>query len=269
MARSRASAVPAAGRLEWGALQPASACRRFIAGSLCAPSPSARFSASMRLTSSGTGPPAPKLLRGAVTVPPVPSRCLRLSVSSSRCVSSIMLRSCGLVTEEEGSFCEGNCGEEKRVWRLRKRTPIAACHPCFCILREFISLREAMAAASSFFLIWTTPPHTFQPRFMRSVESIFRHHPAANVTLLSNSLPDGFFAPLTAAGLRVQIRRYDLRALVAGTRAEVWYDFRAFWNQSAFFANHEVCHTGLKPGLADVCYSHVSLALGRRTCCAC
>ena len=129
-----------------------------------------------------------------------------------------------------------------------------------------------MAVASSFFLIWTTPPHTFQPRFMRSVESIFRHHPAANVTLLSNSLPDGFFAPLTAAGLRVQIRRYDLRALVAGTRAEVWYDFRAFWNQSAFFANHEVCHTGLEPGLADarlVCYSHVSLALGRRTCCAC
>ena len=96
-----------------------------------------------------------------------------------------------------------------------------------------------MAATSSFFLIWTTPPHTFQPRFMRSVESIFRHHPAANVTLLSNSLPDEFFAPLTAAGLRVQIRRYDLRALVAGTRAEVWYDFRSFWNQSEFFANHE------------------------------
>ena len=141
-----------------------------------------------------------------------------------------------------------------------------------CILRAFAGAIEAMAVASSFFLIWTTPPHTFQPRFMRSVESIFRHHPAANVTLLSNSLPDGFFAPLTAAGLHVQIRRYDLRALVAGTRAEVWYDFRAFWNQSAFFANHEVCHTGLEPGLADarlVCYSHVSLALGRRTCCAC
>ena len=62
---------------------------------------------------------------------------------------------------------------------------------------------SAMAATSSFFLIWTTPPHTFQPRFMRSVESIFRHHPAANVTLLSNSLPDEFFARLTAAGLRV------------------------------------------------------------------
>jgi len=102
-----------------------------------------------------------------------------------------------------------------------------------------------MAATSSFFLIWTTPPHTFQPRFMRSVESIFRHHPAANVTLLSNSLPDEFFAPLTAAGLRVQIRRYDLRALVAGTRAEVWYDFRAFWNQSEFFANHEARCPGL------------------------
>ena len=128
--------------------------------------------------------------------------------------------------------------------------------------------------ASSFFLIWTTPPHTFQPRFMRSVESIFRHHPAANVTLLSNSLPDEFFAPLTAAGLRVQIRRYDLRALVAGTRAEVWYDFRSFWNQSKFFANHEVYRTGLQPtrtsrpqaGLLRTC---VSLALHRRTCCAC
>ena len=117
-----------------------------------------------------------------------------------------------------------------------------------------------MAATSSFFLIWTTPPHTFQPRFMRSVESIFRHHPAANVTLLSNSLPDEFFAPLTAAGLRVQIRRYDLRALVAGTRAEVWYDFRSFWNQSEFFANHEArCPGAADLGLADprlACYSH-------------
>ena len=131
-----------------------------------------------------------------------------------------------------------------------------------------------MAASSTFFLIWTTPPHTFQPRFMRSVESIFRHHPAANVTLLSNSLPDKFFAPLTAAGLRVQIRRYDLRALVAGTRAEVWYDFRSFWNQSEFFANHEAHHPRIFPphpnrAKAGLLLTRVSLALDRRTCCGC
>jgi len=90
-----------------------------------------------------------------------------------------------------------------------------------------------------FFLIWSTPPHTFQPRFMRSVESIFRHHPDARVSVLSNTLPDGFFGALSRAGLDVGVERYDLRRLVAGTRAAVWYDFRRFWNQSSFFANHE------------------------------
>ena len=91
----------------------------------------------------------------------------------------------------------------------------------------------------SFFLIWATPPHTFLPRFMRSVESIFRWHPAAHVDVLSNSLPSDFFSPLAAKGLDISIERYDLEALLAGTRAQVWYDFRHFWNRSSYFSNHE------------------------------
>jgi hypothetical protein len=90
-----------------------------------------------------------------------------------------------------------------------------------------------------FFLVWSTAPATFQPRFMRSVESICFHHPDARVSVLSNTLPDNFFEALVAAGLNVRVERYDLRALVAGTRAEVWYDFRRFWNQSVYYPNHE------------------------------
>lgn len=97
----------------------------------------------------------------------------------------------------------------------------------------------AMAAASSFFLIWTTPPSTFRPRFMRSLESIFKHHADAAVTVFSNTLPVHFFAQLSRAGLQVAVERYELADMLAGTRGEVWFDFRRFWNRSAYYANHE------------------------------
>lgn len=91
----------------------------------------------------------------------------------------------------------------------------------------------------SFFTIWTTPPHTFLSRFMRSIDSVFKHHPSATVSVLSNTLPTGFFNVFARTGFDARIVRYDLRALTSGTRAEVWVDFRRFWNRSAYFANHE------------------------------
>jgi len=94
---------------------------------------------------------------------------------------------------------------------------------------------------SSFFIIWSTPPRTFLPRFLRSVESILRWHPQARVVALSNTLPDDFFR---SQGLRVAVERYDMMSLLADTkccaiRGEAWWTNRHLWNQSAYFANHE------------------------------
>ncbi len=97
----------------------------------------------------------------------------------------------------------------------------------------------AAGVAASFFMIWLTPPDTFTPRFMRSVESVFRHHPHARLDVLSNTLPLTYFTPISTLGFEVRVTRYDLRTLVAGGRAQVWYDFRRFWNRSSYFANHE------------------------------
>ena len=58
-----------------------------------------------------------------------------------------------------------------------------------------------------FFLVWSTAPATFQPRFMRSVESICFHHPDARVSVLSNTLPDNFFEALVAEELRDKVHR--------------------------------------------------------------
>ncbi len=58
-----------------------------------------------------------------------------------------------------------------------------------------------------FFLIWTTAASTFAPRYTRSIESIFRHHAHASVSVLSNTLPLDFFAPLAAASLDIAIER--------------------------------------------------------------
>lgn len=94
-----------------------------------------------------------------------------------------------------------------------------------------------MSIETSFFLIWVTAPHTFEPRYMRSIESIVRHHPDARVTVLSNTLPSNFFQShgLTSVG----VEAYSLEQLTRGTPAEAWYGKRHIFNQSDFFGNHE------------------------------
>ena len=82
---------------------------------------------------------------------------------------------------------------------------------------------QVLSMLDSFYLIWTTAPDSFLPRFRASVESICRHHPAATVTMLSNTLPPDFFAALRTAGrCSVQVERYDLAALARTSgRAQV------------------------------------------------
>ena len=97
---------------------------------------------------------------------------------------------------------------------------------------------KRMAAANSFFFIWTTPPETFLPRHLRAIESICFWHRDAAIRGLSNTLPLDFFSALSEA-CDIRIERYDLAKLVQNHPAEVWYEFRRYWSRSAYFSNHE------------------------------
>ena len=60
----------------------------------------------------------------------------------------------------------------------------------------------------------------FNWRHWRSVESIFYHHPTAEVKVYSNTLPGNTFDVLTEAGYSIQVTRYRLEDLLKGTPAE-------------------------------------------------
>lgn len=94
---------------------------------------------------------------------------------------------------------------------------------------------------SSFFLIWSTAPSTLQPRHLRAIQSILHWHPAAQVTVLSNTLPTDFFLLWSSAEreARVKVERYDLEELCADSPLADWYSRRDEWNRSTFFSNHE------------------------------
>ena len=61
---------------------------------------------------------------------------------------------------------------------------------------------------------------TFNWRHWRTVESIFYHHPTAEVKVYSNTLPDDTFSILTEAGYSIEICRYKLESMLIGTPAE-------------------------------------------------
>ena len=60
----------------------------------------------------------------------------------------------------------------------------------------------------------------FNWRHWRSVESIFYHHPTAEVKVYSNTLPNDTFSILTEAGYSIEICRYKLESMLVGTPAE-------------------------------------------------
>ena len=80
-----------------------------------------------------------------------------------------------------------------------------------------------------FYLIFTTNATVgsdkrlhgkFNWRHLRTVESIFYHHPTAEVNMYSNTLPNNTFNALTELGYSIQIHRYDLKRMLIGTPAE-------------------------------------------------
>ena len=83
----------------------------------------------------------------------------------------------------------------------------------------------------TFHLIFTTSqkdkiPETksqtgqFNWRHWRSIESVFHHHPNAQVVIHSNTLQQSLFDVLTEAGYSIQVQRYNLKELLVGTPAE-------------------------------------------------
>ena len=54
----------------------------------------------------------------------------------------------------------------------------------------------------------------------RSIESIFYHHPNAQVVIHSNTLQQSLFDVLTEAGYSIQVQHYNLKELLVGTPAE-------------------------------------------------
>ena len=54
----------------------------------------------------------------------------------------------------------------------------------------------------------------------RTVESIFYHHPNADVNIYSNTLPDDIFDILTESGYSIKVQRYSLEDMLIDSPAE-------------------------------------------------
>ena len=74
----------------------------------------------------------------------------------------------------------------------------------------------------SFFTIWTTRSNTFTYKYMRSIESVFFHHPQANVTVYASGLNSNIFHELQELGCSIKVERLNLRARAVGTPMESW-----------------------------------------------
>ena len=60
----------------------------------------------------------------------------------------------------------------------------------------------------------------FNWRHQRSIESIYYHHPRANVIIHSNILSQEEFAVFTEVGYSLEVKNYSLEALLTGSPAE-------------------------------------------------
>ena len=69
-----------------------------------------------------------------------------------------------------------------------------------------------------FHLVFTAS--TFKWHHWRTVESIFYHHPFANVTIHSNTLQQSEFDVLTEAGYSIKVNEYSLTDMLKGSPAE-------------------------------------------------
>ena len=69
-------------------------------------------------------------------------------------------------------------------------------------------------------LVQGTKQCGFNWRHMRSIESIFHHHPTSEVIVHSRTLPHDTFDVFTEAGYSIKVQNYDLEKLLKGSPAE-------------------------------------------------
>ena len=79
----------------------------------------------------------------------------------------------------------------------------------------------------------------FNWRHWRTVESIFYHHPNAEVNIYSNTLPDYIFNVLTEAGYSIKVQRYSLEDMLVGSPAEGFIEKIEKARKSSFWYAHE------------------------------
>lgn len=64
------------------------------------------------------------------------------------------------------------------------------------------------------FFIWTTPATTLKLRYRRALESVFFHHPSAEVLLYANHVPDTLFTDFRDQGYDIRVVTYDLAQML-------------------------------------------------------
>ena len=79
----------------------------------------------------------------------------------------------------------------------------------------------------------------FNWRHWRSIESIFHHHPNAQVVIHSNTLQQSLFDVLTEAGYSIQVQHYNLKELLVGTPAESFLSKLDSARKGHYWYSHE------------------------------
>ena len=79
----------------------------------------------------------------------------------------------------------------------------------------------------------------FNWRHWRSIESIFHHHPEAEVRVHSNTLPKNTFDVLTEAGYSIAVHRYKFEDMLKGTQAKGFIKKLRKARMSPFWYSHQ------------------------------
>eukprot|EP01104_Vermistella_antarctica_P004305 TRINITY_DN14781_c0_g1_i1.p1 TRINITY_DN14781_c0_g1~~TRINITY_DN14781_c0_g1_i1.p1 ORF type:complete len:801 (+),score=96.42 TRINITY_DN14781_c0_g1_i1:314-2716(+) len=128
-----------------------------------------------------------------------------------------------------------------------------ALHPSVAIRSAYAHQLSRMdrTAGPLFLMMWDTEPKTLMDRNRRTVESIFFHHPDADIKVFSNTLPLDYYSyiPRKSGDIgrnpeapeitgSVTIVRFTWRALFRDTPLDSWYHNGAWRNQRKYLGNN-------------------------------
>merc|ERR1712048_1347912 len=88
------------------------------------------------------------------------------------------------------------------------------------------------------FTVWTTGASWWNSKYTHSIDSALFHHPKAEVSIYSSSLPSDFLADFSALGYNVSVHRLDLATRARGTPLEPWANQLDKWYDGPFYYAH-------------------------------